>query len=136
MQTFKNKHFKQFVAAMAAFVVLLSLTIMGMAFLADQTETRNIIVDTSLRYFIFLIPVVTVIFAVKAFAQAVADLDEFQRRVQLEALTFSLGGTALLTFTYGFLEYAGAPHVNLMFVLPLCAFLWFVGVVFAERRYR
>ena len=58
MQAFKNKYFRQFVYAMTAFMILLPLTIMGMALLADQSDTRNLIVDTSLRYFIFLIPVV------------------------------------------------------------------------------
>jgi hypothetical protein len=136
MQAFKSKSFKQFVLAMGAFVILLPLTFMGMALLADRAGTRSLILDTSLRYFIFLIPVVPVFFAVNAFARALGELDEFQRKVQLEALTFSLGGTALLTFTYGFMEYAGAPHVNLMFVLPLGAFLWFVGLVLTQRRYR
>ncbi len=62
-------------------------------------------------------------------------MDELGRQIQLEALAFSFVGTALTTFGYGFLENAGLPHVNAMFVLPLMFALWGVGLALAVRKY-
>ena len=136
MQAIKSRYFKQFVGAMALFVVLLTLVIFGVALLSSQPDTRSAVVDTDWRYLVFLLPVIPAGLALKAFTGAVSELDELERRIQLEAFAFSLGGACLLTIGYGFLEYAGMPHINWLFILPLIAFLWVVGVTLANRRYR
>jgi hypothetical protein len=64
------------------------------------------------------------------------QLDELQMRIQIESFGFSLGGTALITFTYGFLEGVGLPHLNWTFILPLMAVLWAVGTAVFTFRYR
>ena len=63
-------------------------------------------------------------------------MDELQRRIQLEALGFSFAGTAILTFSYGFLEGLGYPRLSMFTVWPLLAALWIVGLVLARRRYQ
>ena len=62
-------------------------------------------------------------------------MDELQTRIQLEALGFSFAGTALLTFSYGFLEGLGYPRLSMFGVWPVMAVLWIVGLVLARRRY-
>ena len=63
-------------------------------------------------------------------------MDELQRRIQLEALGVSFAGTAILTFSYGFLEGLGYPRLSMFTVWPLLAVLWIVGLVLARRRYQ
>ena len=63
-------------------------------------------------------------------------MDELQRRIQLEALGFSFAGTAILTFSYGFLEGLGYPKLSMFIVWPILAALWIVGLVLARRRYQ
>jgi len=63
-------------------------------------------------------------------------MDELQRRIQLEALGFSFAGTAVLTFSYGFLEGLGYPKLSMFTVWPILATLWIVGLVLARRRYQ
>lgn len=63
-------------------------------------------------------------------------MDELQRRVQLEAFAFAFAGTALLTFSYGFLETAGYPRLPMFAVWPLMATLWMIGGIVSSRRYR
>ena len=63
-------------------------------------------------------------------------MDELQRRIQLEALGFSFAGTAILTFSYGFLEGLGYPKLSMFAVWPILAVLWAVGLVLARRRYQ
>jgi hypothetical protein len=131
-----TRYLKQFIWAMAAHVLLVTATIMIVATLVSHPTSRQGIVDTPLRFLIILVPVIPVIVAMRAFSRAVGELDELQRRIQLEAFAFSLGGTVLLTFGYGFLEYAGLPHLNWFFVPPVIVTLWVTGVVLANRRYR
>ena len=63
-------------------------------------------------------------------------MDELQRRIQLEALGFSFAGTAILTFSYGFLEGLGYPKLSMFIVWPILATLWILGLVLARRRYQ
>ena len=63
-------------------------------------------------------------------------MDEMLRRIQLEALGFSFAGTAILTFSYGFLEGLGYPRLSMFTVWPILAVLWIVGLVLARRRYQ
>ena len=63
-------------------------------------------------------------------------MDELQRRIQLEALGFSFAGTAILTFSYGFLEGLGYPRLSMFVVWPILAGLWVVGLALARRRYQ
>ena len=63
-------------------------------------------------------------------------MDELQRRIQLEALGFSFAGTAILTFSYGFLEGLGYPRLSMFTVWPILAVLWVIGLAFAHRRYQ
>jgi hypothetical protein len=128
-----RKYFLQFVGAMIAYIVLMPAILVAYAYLSDY---RGSIVDTNWRYLVILIPVIPIVYGITAFVRAVGELDELQRRIQLEAFAFSLGSTAVLTFGYGFLELAGLPRVSWLLVLPLMAFLWGVGLVIATRRYR
>ncbi|MBD5655146.1 MAG: hypothetical protein IAI50_08175 [Candidatus Eremiobacteraeota bacterium] len=65
------------------------------------------------------------------------EKDELEMRIGADGIIFSFAGTAILTWTYGFLElYAGFPHVIMWFVWPVMAVLWGIGRVLAERRYR
>jgi hypothetical protein len=90
----------------------------------------------SWRYEVAVVPVLPAALVVFLFVRRLAQTDELQKRIQTEAFGFALGGTALLTFTYGFLEGVGMPHLNWTFVLPLIAILWGVGTAIFTFRYR
>lgn len=57
-------------------------------------------------------------------------LDEFQRKVQLDSLAIAAAGTALITFSYGFLEGVGFPKLSMFLVWPIMSVLWAFGCVF------
>ncbi|HEX3509406.1 MAG TPA: hypothetical protein VHW94_13560 [Candidatus Dormibacteraeota bacterium] len=88
------------------------------------------------RYVVAVVPVVPAALVVLLFVRRLAQTDELQKRIQTEAFGFALAGTALLTFTYGFLEGAGLPHLSWTFILPLMAVLWGVGTAIFTFRYR
>lgn len=80
-------------------------------------------------------PVIPICFALLAFIRALGRMDELQRRIQLDAIGFAFGATAIVTFTYGFLEIVGFPSVSFIWVLPLMVALWGVASAIAARRY-
>lgn len=90
----------------------------------------------SWRYFVAALPVVPAAMLLFLFVRRLGNLDEMQRRIQLESFGFSLAATALLTFAYGFLEGVGLPHLSWTLVLPLIAILWAIGTAFFTYRYR
>jgi hypothetical protein len=92
--------------------------------------------DVSWRFYVAAVPMVPAGIVIWQFMRALSRLDERQKRVQVQALGFSLSATALLTFGYGFLEGVGWPTLNGTLILPLMALLWGVGVIVVGVRYR
>ncbi|HET7339288.1 MAG TPA: hypothetical protein VFK22_07045 [Candidatus Dormibacteraeota bacterium] len=116
----------QFAFAILAFLMILagSVTVIQ----ANGGETW--------RYAIAAVPALPAGIVIWLFVRALSRLDEVQKRVQVQALGFSLAATALLTFGYGFLEGIGWPQMNGTFVLPMMALLWGVGMIVIALRYR
>ena len=88
------------------------------------------------RYVIAAAPALPAGIVIWLFVRALSRLDEVHKRVQVQALGFSLAATALGTFGYGFLESIGWPQMNGTLVLPLMALLWGVGMIAIALRYR
>ena len=83
-----------------------------------------------------LLPVVPLVFVMWAVMRALGRMDELQRRIQLEGFGFAFAGTALITFTYGFLQTIGFPQLSWFFIWPLMAVLWVIGLGIASWKYR
>lgn len=120
-------YLKEFLTAMAAYVVVLIVAI----------TLINISPSTAWwRVPLALAPVIPVVFAMIAYMRFIGRIDELQRRIQFEALAFGFGAAGLLTFSYGFLELVGFPHISWIYVWPLMIALWGIGGAIASRRYR
>ena len=115
--------------------MLICLTLYTVALVVSLTWLKAG-VEGPWKYAIAVLPVLPALgvpFAVVRFCQA---MDELQRRIQLESLAFGFAAAAVATFTYGFLQNAGLPEVNWVWVWPVMAVSWIVGVLLARRRYR
>jgi hypothetical protein len=121
-----RRYLVEFGTAMAAYVVVLLAC----------AWVLNTYPDGRWRYAVAALPVLPVIGVLWAVQRAVARMDELQRRMQLEGAAFAAVGTGVLTFTYGFLEGVGLPHLSYVWVLPLMFALWGVGSALAGRRFR
>src|SRR5262249_31113785 len=114
-KTAHKLYLKEFLPAMAAYVVVLLVSV----------TLINISPSSAWwRIPLALSPVVPVIFAMIAYMRFVSRVDELQRRIQFEALAFGFGSSGLLIFSYSFLERVGFPHFDLVFVFPLMIALW------------
>ncbi|HYP84140.1 hypothetical protein [Variovorax sp.] len=88
------------------------------------------------RLALSLAPMVPSLAICWAIMRQLRRLDELQVRIQMEALGLAFAATALLTFSYGFLENVGFPRLSMFAVWPLMAGCWMVGLVVASARYR
>ena|ERR1035441_8732854 len=88
------------------------------------------------KYVIALLPVLPALWFATLFAHTFGEMDELQRKIQLEALAFAFSAAVILTLGYGFLQHAGLPVPNWVWVWPLMGMCWLIGKVLAQRRYR
>jgi hypothetical protein len=121
-----RRYLAEFGGAMTLYVVVL----LGTAWVLNAYP------EGQWRYAVAVLPVLPVVLVLWAVQRAMARMDELQRRVQLEGVVFASVVTGVVTFTYGFLEGVGLPHLNYIWVLPFMFALWGIGTAVAGRRYR
>lgn len=84
-----------------------------------------------------LLPVAPALMMLRAYLVFTRAMDEFQRRVQTEALIVAAAVTVFGSFAYGFLEeWADFPHVPLIWVFPVFAFAFGLAHFIIWRRYK
>jgi hypothetical protein len=121
-----KRYLKEFIPAMAAYTAMVPISI----WLLRGHE------NSPLRYIYAVLPVIPSAFAMWAAIRFFRGLDELQRRIQFEALAFSFLGTCLISLTWGFVQNAGLPHADVIWVAPLLIMLWGLGIAVASRRYQ
>ncbi len=126
-QEVQKRYFKEFGISMGFYFVLL---------IGSVTVLTNFELPKAAQIAITLIPVTPTIFVLLAVMRALRDSDELQQKIQLQAVTFSAIVTGLITFTYGFLENVGFPHLPLLFIFPLMLALWGIGAGIFARNYQ
>jgi len=90
----------------------------------------------SWRFIVAALPVIPAGLVIWLIVRALSRLDELQKRMQMQALGFSLAATGLFTFGYGFMEGAALPHLSPVFVLPLMTLFWGLGVGVLALQHR
>src|SRR6218665_3002392 len=120
------------------FVVAFSISMIGyMVILIASVLVLNAeVVEGNWNTIVALTPMVPGFAVAFSVMRQVRISDELQRRIQLEALSLAFGGTALVTFSYGFLETVGYPKLSMFFVWPIMAVFWIVGGLISGRRFR
>jgi hypothetical protein len=124
----QRQYFIELGGALIVYTVLLFIS------LTVSRQQPNL--STVAQAAILLLPMLGAGLAVWAIVRGHRRLDELQRRVQFEALSFAFAGTAFFTFGWGFLEIAGYPRLPAFGIWPLMAALWVAGLAIARRRYR
>ena len=122
-------------AAKYAVWMLISLTLYAVALIISLTWLEAGAAGPS-KYAIALLPVFPALGVPLAVVRYCRSMDELQRRIQLESLTFGFGLASIATFTYGFLQNAGLPNVSWVWVWPVMAVCWMVGQLVSRWRYR
>jgi hypothetical protein len=128
MQTIHTHPWRQFIIGMTLYGILVILQ--GLILVPNQFPLPVMIP-------LALAPLIPAIWAMSGWLMAVRRFDELQQNIQREAGLFALAATALLTFSYGFLEtYLQLPRISMFFVFPLISGSYMAGYWLACRRYQ
>ncbi|MFK7805313.1 MAG: hypothetical protein AB8G95_27015 [Anaerolineae bacterium] len=127
MKEVNKRYTKELIGSIVAYAVML---VVALLLVNGPFENSN------LRYLLVLLPMVPVLFTVRAMIRYLNDTDELERELQLKSLAVSLAGTAFITFTYGFLEQVGLPKISMFAVWPLIATLWIGARFYLNRQYQ
>lgn len=123
----RTRGWRQFIIGLLAY----SLTVVLEGFLLDPEALAPV-----LGVVFALLPMGFAVWGMLGWLEAVRSYDEMQQKIYSEAGLLSLGVTAAVTFTYGFLEiYLHAPKLSMFFVWPVIAASYAVFVPLVKRRY-
>ena len=115
------------------------LALAGSVYIAVVVASVYLLTRIHLGYWrvpVAVAPVLPAALIVRAIIRHIRRMDELQARIQLESMAFAFAATAMLTLTYGFLQNAGFPNVNWVWVWPLMGVMLSVGTFFAKRKYQ
>lgn len=119
---------KRFAIGVGLYVLMLAVAVL---------LGRTLSLSQASRVLLPVLPILPTLYAVWALAGAIGEMDEFQQMIQLRALAFSFGATAVFVFTYGLLQtFAGLPPFNLSFLLAPMCLLWAGALAFLTRQYQ
>ena len=121
----RRRYNRDLIIEFVAYAALLALTVWVV----------NANPDAAWRWVVAPLPMIPAAFMVVTEVRLYRDSDELQQRISLEALAFAFAGTALVTFTYGFLDAAGLHRISWWWVWPVMATLWIIGGVLARKRW-
>ncbi|MCW5874025.1 MAG: hypothetical protein KIS88_05200 [Anaerolineales bacterium] len=117
---------KQLFASLAVYALLLVLSLIAARVVPQY------------RLAIMLVPLVPGFLIVLSILAAIRNMDEMQRRIQLEALGFAFAGMFMLLVTEALLD-AGLGHSQTqgagMYIFYM-AMMWAVGLLAARRKYQ
>jgi len=90
-----------------------------------------------LKALIALSPMIAGFGIVVSITRSYRRMDELEQKIIAESIMFAFGATAILTFSYGFLQgNLGAPDLSYFWVWPVLASTWIIGGVLARRHYK
>ena len=128
MRAAQRRYLREFFPAMAAYVLLLFVSLA----LFEHVHA------VPLRVVIVLLPVLPIVFVVRAMVRLVLGSDELERRLQLEAISIASMSVGLLSFAAAFLHGAGLLPIDngLMWVLPALFAAYGMANWWVRRRFR
>ncbi|MEX0331193.1 MAG: hypothetical protein AB3N64_07200 [Puniceicoccaceae bacterium] len=106
-------------------------TVAGSIYVLKTSGIENFALQTVIA----LVPMLPIIWLMQIIMSCMHNLDELQRKIQLDAVVFAAVLTALLTVAYGFLEKIGYPKLDTIWIFPMLMVLWTIGQAIARRRY-
>lgn len=121
-----KKYFLEFGFSMVLYVVTLFLS---QSFVISHPASTWVI-------WVSLLPVVPAIMATVAVIRQLARFDELQQRIQFVSFAISFAIVGLGTFTYGFLENAGYPHIPYVWIFPFMIAVWGIVTFVVARVYK
>jgi hypothetical protein len=117
---------------LAVWLAIYAVLLVGSIAILD----RNLVTWMPARAALGLSPMIAGFGILNLMMRRYREQDELQKKIMAEGIMFGFGATAILTFSYGFLQrWVGFPDLSYFYVWPVLAFSWVVGGWIARRRY-
>lgn len=98
---------------------------------------RNMVASLPVRVVVGLAPMIAAFGILNLVMREYRAADELAQRITAEGIMFAFGATAILTFSYGFLQRTvGAPDISYFWVWAVLGSTWLVGNLIARQRYK
>lgn len=118
-------------AMMVAGLLYVGVVALGVSVISHTSPPQWLVIVLA------LLPALPALLMLRAYLTFFRAMDEFQRRVQGEAALITLGIVTVAAFSYGFLaEWAGFPHIPLIWMIPAVVITWGASAFFVRRRYQ
>ncbi|AOA58029.1 hypothetical protein [Acinetobacter larvae] len=118
------------------FEMAAALAVYLLVLVASLSYLKHNVLRDPMRLVVTLLPVLPCLLVIWTVLRLLSRLDEMQRQIHLQAFAFAFVATALLSFSYGFLENIGFPQLSMFVIWPMMASLWGVGIAIGVWRYR
>jgi hypothetical protein len=126
----RRRYLREFLPAMGGYLVALVASL----WLLKRVD------EPVLRAMLALLPVVPIALVMRAIVRYIRDADELQRRIELEAVSFSTALVSLLYMSGGFLQAAKVIDVPasaaMIWVFPLVCLCYGVAKAVVSRRFQ
>lgn len=97
---------------------------------------RHVVGPLPLRVLVGLSPMIAGFGILGLIMREYRRSDELQQRITAEGMMFAFGATAILTFSYGFLQRTvNAPDLSYFWVWAVLGSTWAIGSLIARLRY-
>jgi hypothetical protein len=93
-------------------------------------------ISSQYQILIAFVPAIPGMLFIISIGSAISQLDEMQRRIQLEAISIGFGAAVILFMTYALLVEVGFPEISWMFVPLILVALWGIGKIWTIWKYR
>lgn len=104
--------------------------------IAASAVLTSVDLPNPLKWVIALAPNLIAFITLRAYLRFLRMTDEMQRRVQIEGLAIGFGTGYAFAIGYLIAEAAGAPPLEVSFLVLIMTAGWLLGNIFAMRRYR
>jgi hypothetical protein len=110
--------------------VLFFIVLFGALYLLEQDF------EQSVKSILALLPTLPALYFAISVGSAISSLDEFQRRIQLEAIAIGFAISMIVIMGYAMLGLAGVEQVSWFIVLVVMTAGWLVGKIWTLWKYR
>ncbi len=104
------------------------------AVIYSQLLDQNL--NNSQRLWAAFLPLAGWIALVVSIGMAISQLDELQRRIQLEAIALAFAGTGIFAGGYSLFYFAGLSEMNAGVIFFVMAFMWLLGKLWTLWKYQ
>lgn len=129
-RTLQQRYLREFLPAMLGYVIVLPISI---------TLLLRVDLSTAWKVVVALLPVLPMVFVVRAMLRHMLRQDELQQRIELQAVAITCAVIGMASFSLGFLQNVRvlpSPPWLMLWVLPLMIGVYGVARFLLARRYR